>query len=301
MLDTLIEHAKIVTMDDENRIYPDGYIAIKDGKITYVGTEAPQERAQTVIDGQKAIYDWMKKAAQQYPDIQFIYRAHPAEAEAEFLLKLQKEYPNFFCLSKEPIKHWIMACDKIYNWTSTSAAEVYAAKKQAFILEPVPVDHRVTYPFFEGGQTVTDYDGFKATLDMASSDENQPLDVSRFEECYMQSETPVYKTLCDVLEETFSSTTYHSKTYYPNNTQKDRDAELRYAKFWNSYPNLLLVMLAKKTTWNISLLNNRRNVPVPEVKKNHSRDEYYAGRTKTNATSPEEIRGLIDKFRTIIG
>ena len=105
--------------------------------------------AKSVVDSQKAIADWMEKACKEYPDIQFIYRAHPAEAQAEFLLQLERENKNFFCLSKEPIKHWIMACDKIYNWTSTAAAEVYVSQKQSFVLEPVPLDHRVTYRLFE--------------------------------------------------------------------------------------------------------------------------------------------------------
>ena len=50
MLDTLIEHAKIVTMDDENHIYPDGYIAIREGKIAYVGVDKPDEEAKEIID-----------------------------------------------------------------------------------------------------------------------------------------------------------------------------------------------------------------------------------------------------------
>ena len=55
MLDTLIKNVTAVTMDDEGHLYSDAYIAIKDGKITYIGTEAPQEQAQKVIDGRGMI------------------------------------------------------------------------------------------------------------------------------------------------------------------------------------------------------------------------------------------------------
>lgn len=55
MLDTLIKNVTAVTMDDERHIYNNAYIAIKDGKITYVGMEAPQEQAQKVIDGRGMI------------------------------------------------------------------------------------------------------------------------------------------------------------------------------------------------------------------------------------------------------
>ena len=55
MLDTLIKNVTAVTMDDDNHLYNDAYIAIKGGKITYVGTEAPLEQAQKVIDGRGMI------------------------------------------------------------------------------------------------------------------------------------------------------------------------------------------------------------------------------------------------------
>ena len=55
MLDTLIKNVTAVTMDDEGHLYHDAYIAIKDGKISYIGTEAPQEQAEKVIDGRGMI------------------------------------------------------------------------------------------------------------------------------------------------------------------------------------------------------------------------------------------------------
>ncbi|MBQ5313205.1 MAG: hypothetical protein J6K30_04035 [Oscillospiraceae bacterium] len=256
---------------------------------------------QNTIDSQKAVLDWFGTACKEYPDHQFIYRAHPSESDNPVLLKLAQEIPNFFYISKYPVKHWIVNCDKIYNWTSTSAAEVYAAGKQAFILEPVPVDHRVTYPFFEGGETVKTYDEFKATVEMDVNTPNQPLDTAKFSECYMQTDTPVYKNLCDVLEETFRSTTYSCQNYYPTNSRKEREFEANYSKFWNSRTNILLVKLAKATSWNISLLNNRRDKEIPDRANTAKLKKYYAGRTKANAVSQQEIDGLIAKFRTIIG
>ena len=55
MLDTLIKNVTAVTMDDEGHLYSDAYIAIKDGKISYIGTEAPQEQAERIIDGRGMI------------------------------------------------------------------------------------------------------------------------------------------------------------------------------------------------------------------------------------------------------
>ena len=141
----------------------------------------------------------------------------------------------------------------------------------------------------------------KATVEMDVNTPNPPLDTAKFSECYMQTDTPVYKNLCDVLEETFRSTTYSCQNYYPTNSRKEREFEANYSKFWNSRTNILLVKLAKATGWNISLLNNRRDKEIPDRANTAKLKKYYAGRTKANAVSQQEIDGLIAKFRTIIG
>ena len=55
MLDTLIKNVTAVTMDDEKNIFTDAFIGIKDGKITYVGNQAPAEEATQVLDGKGMI------------------------------------------------------------------------------------------------------------------------------------------------------------------------------------------------------------------------------------------------------
>ena len=49
MLDLLIKNLTIVTMDDENAVLTDACIAVRDGKIDYIGTELPQEEAARTI------------------------------------------------------------------------------------------------------------------------------------------------------------------------------------------------------------------------------------------------------------
>lgn len=257
--------------------------------------------AQTVIDGQKAIYDWMKKAAQQYPDIQFIYRAHPAEAEAEFLLKLQKEYPNFFCLSKEPIKHWISACDKIYNWTSTAAAEVYMSGKQSFVLEPLPLDHRVTYRLFENGNSIKTYEGFAESLELPLDVKAQPLDDDLFYECYQQTEYPTYKRICDWFEETYKDKEYQSHHYWHYNSNKERiDEYKKYQKFWTSYTNIALCHISKIKALKHPFFEYRRNKGVFSKKEVRSNAAYAESRTALNFVEKNELRKIIDSFKEII-
>ncbi|MBQ6895817.1 MAG: hypothetical protein IJN69_01235 [Oscillospiraceae bacterium] len=257
--------------------------------------------AKSVIDSQKAIADWMEKACKEFPDIQFIYRAHPAEAEADFLLQLAKENKNFFCLSKEPIKHWIMACDKIYNWTSTAAAEVYVSGKQSFVLEPVPLDHRVTYRLFENGNSIKTYDGFRESLQLPSDAFAQPIDDGLMNECYNQTDVPNYKRVADCMEETFHSTTYKSENFNEYSSQQDRyEFEAKYTNFWRSPLNVLWCKIAKVTNIQHPSFKYRRENGLFSMKEVRKLEEYYRSRTEKNYLSDEEIHKIVDSFKELI-
>ena len=50
-MDTLISNATVVTMNEKMDVLFGAYLGITDGKITYIGTKAPQEQPATIIDG----------------------------------------------------------------------------------------------------------------------------------------------------------------------------------------------------------------------------------------------------------
>ena len=257
--------------------------------------------ANSVIDSQKAIAEWMEKACREYPDIQFIYRPHPAEAEADFLKTLASENKNFFCLPKESIKHWIFACDKIYNWTSTAAAEVYVSGKQSFVLEPVPLDHRVTYRLFENIDSIRTYDAFKASLELPLSEKSQPIDDALMNECYNQTDVPNYKRVADMAEETFHSTTYKSENFNEFATQKERLAfEKKYKKFFHSPLNILWCKIAKATKINHPSFNYRRENGLFSMQEVRNLKAYYRSRIEVNYLPEEDIRKIVDSYKELI-
>ena len=50
-MDTLISNVTVVTMNEKMDVLFGAYLGITDGKITYIGTAAPQEQPATIIDG----------------------------------------------------------------------------------------------------------------------------------------------------------------------------------------------------------------------------------------------------------
>ena len=49
-MDILFENAKVITMDEAAPYLENAYVAVKGGKIVYIGEAAPQEQAKRRID-----------------------------------------------------------------------------------------------------------------------------------------------------------------------------------------------------------------------------------------------------------
>ena len=50
-MDTLISGVTVVTMNEKMDVLFGAYLGIRDGKITYIGTSAPEEKPSTIVDG----------------------------------------------------------------------------------------------------------------------------------------------------------------------------------------------------------------------------------------------------------
>ena len=52
MMDTLFSNVTVVTMDEEFRVLFSSFVGVTDGKISYVGRSAPEEKPQQIINGE---------------------------------------------------------------------------------------------------------------------------------------------------------------------------------------------------------------------------------------------------------
>lgn len=85
------------------------------------------------------ILSWIEKRLKNFADEIWIYRPHPSERESNEVNCLEKKYSNFKVIKDESVRQWIMHVDKIFNWYSTSFVDTYFAKKENYILRPVPL------------------------------------------------------------------------------------------------------------------------------------------------------------------
>ena len=112
----------------------------------------------------EAVTEWLKHAATEYPDKIFIYRPHPAEKVCNKIFKMQKELNNFYCIDKYSMRQWAKVVDSVYNWYSTSIADVYFAKKRCYILRPVELPKAMEVSILDEATHITTCQEFLKTL-----------------------------------------------------------------------------------------------------------------------------------------
>lgn len=110
------------------------------------------------------ILDWLKAAAKKYPEKEFIYRPHPAEKVSEKVKKLA-EIPNIHVIGDYSMRQWAKVSDKIYNWFSTSIADIYFAQKSCYIIRPVEIPRSLEVAILDGAKTLNNYEAFEKSIE----------------------------------------------------------------------------------------------------------------------------------------
>lgn len=106
-------------------------------------------------DSYSAILLWIQEACRVFPEKTFIYRRHPAELDGPTLSAMEKEFPNFRCIDAYSMRQWSIVADKLYNWYSTSLADVYYAHKPCYILRPRPIPSNLEVTIMENADFIT--------------------------------------------------------------------------------------------------------------------------------------------------
>lgn len=156
------------------------------------------------IRSQKEVLKWIDELLDKRSDITFVYRPHPAEADNELLKKMEKKYRNFRCIRDLSVKQWIVVSDVIYNWFSTSIAEIYFAGKNCHILRPIQLPDDIEVTILENGRFITNCDTFLETID--SECKEFPIPIENVKNSYKNKRGEmVYLRIADTAEEIINS------------------------------------------------------------------------------------------------
>lgn len=172
-----------------------------------LGNEGFNEFTEVSYQSRDAILDWFEKKLIEVPSTIIIYRPHPDETNrCQRLRDMAVKYPNFRVISQEALKHWVNACDKIYNWFSTGVVDVIVMDKPLRMIRPVHIPEYLDYRLMIGAHSITNQKDFEDDFeDMSRKD---VIDRQILNSYYYISSKPVYKSICDYLEEMLNTDKY---------------------------------------------------------------------------------------------
>ena len=153
---------------------------------------------------------WFEQVLVCYPETIIIYRPHPDEAKKSTILKeLEAKYSNFRVISELALKHWINACDKIYNWYSTGQVDVNILAKPYRFLRPECIKQDIDYKLFLGIESIKNEQNF--IYDFNNVDNKIIIKKEVFDSYYYIPENYVYQNICDILEDMLNTNNYDAK------------------------------------------------------------------------------------------
>lgn len=201
------------------------------------------EQLRVAIQSQQALFSWCKNILPKHSEITFIYRPHPAEVGNTDLFELEKLIPNFVIIRDESVKQWIITCDKIYTWYSTSIAEAYAAHKEISVIRPVKIPEKMDIRIYSGCQSIGDENSFEDSF-INSSNTVLNDEIMNYYYTFLPDNEYTYEKICNKLEEMLKTDDY---SFDFSNSVSDINFLLRFRSCCSRIIFNPLAHLAKKS------------------------------------------------------
>lgn len=141
--------------------------------------------------------NWINELLSIRKDITFVYRPHPSENITGKLEELSDKYSNFRIISDYSVKQWILTCDCILTWVSTSIVEAYFAGKSCFIVRPVTYEFENDMSVYRGARFIDNKKDFFDCIDRVCE---CSVSEEMMKRCYYYDSDAAYIKLSNCLE-----------------------------------------------------------------------------------------------------
>lgn len=158
------------------------------------------------LESKNMTLKWIEELLKTNKDIEFIYRPHPSEKIMSDINNMKKKYKNFHIIERYSVRQWIVACEVIDTWQSTSIAEIYYAGKRCNIIRPIKLPSEIDMEICKNADYINSLDDF---INIHSNDINEsfPLKKETIESYYSYDKRiPSFIKVCDVIENVFKIT-----------------------------------------------------------------------------------------------
>jgi hypothetical protein len=247
---------------------------------------------------QRVILDWFKRLAAEDESLQIIYRPHPAEANNPGILQTAREVPGFHVITGESIRNWILNCDVMCNWQSTSMIELYASGKKTLILRPQEIPFLFAMPILEEGhyKAVTSYEELVAGI----REENPefPVEKDMLLQFYSMTEQPVHERVGQYLIDILQDPDYRCPECGPHESPKGRVLHRQQLKFATAKAK------AVHGIWKLFGGEKGKDGKLTprgaKIKEDYAHYCYYVQKMRLNRISNRELREKIDSYKAMI-
>lgn len=103
------------------------------------------------------ITKWLIELAKKI-DCTVIYRPHPAECNTDTLEEIKNK--NILVIDEKNIKQWLLTCDQVYTWYSTSVSEAFVAGVPCAVLRPIEINYDDDIAIYDDFPFITDFRQF---------------------------------------------------------------------------------------------------------------------------------------------
>lgn len=191
-------------------VFEDDERTRKESNETTGGLKGDEIFIDACIKTRKVILEWFDRVLELYEDIIIIYRPHPNEGKLPSSLDyLCNKHKNFVVIPDLSVKQWINVSDLVYNWLSSSFADIAFLGKKSILLRPYYISSEYDYKALAVQPQISTYNDFKRSLDesLFSDSENDQEYNSVIHEYYdndMYGE-PAYSKAVELFEKVYKS------------------------------------------------------------------------------------------------
>ncbi|WP_026513895.1 hypothetical protein [Butyrivibrio sp. LB2008] len=148
------------------------------------------------------IMEWFDELFRENDEYIIIYRKHPIEQITKNVIDFWSSHKDkFFMISDLNIREWIINCDKVASWYSTTVIDCIAAEKDMLLLRPYEMGETSGFKDYEIYNGYCKIDSFKKMYEMLNQKCSYPEDTKRIiDKLYSIDGKPTYIRMVDAID-----------------------------------------------------------------------------------------------------
>lgn len=239
-------------------------------------------------DSRENILDWFETMLEQDMETILIYRPHPDEAKKSTRLKeMEHRFPNFKVIPDLAVKHWINACDKIYNWYSTGIIDAIILNKPWRLLRPITIDKDLDYRMMHNAQAIKSNKEY--IEDIQKYEIKEIIEKDLLNSYYYIPDNYSFLMVCDILEEMLLTSKY----------------DIHYT--FNEYMRLNILLLKNKTKRIIKQIIDKtlpnkilKIIFKTKIEKQRLRKQILIDGYEKNVINEQDIKDITERLKPIV-